>query len=168
MKGRPTTLVGSLLVMVLTMLAASASVHAEEYDVLKDAKSVEAVFDIRAGSPKSVAMLLDLILQTYRGENIRKVPGEPEFVMVFLGPSVKLISTQTEGFTPEEKEMLAKIANTVSEMSENGIGLEICLVAANMFGIDPATFLPEIKQVDNGLISLIGYQGKGYSLVPIY
>jgi len=28
--------------------------------------------------------------------------------------------------------------------------------------------LPEIKHVSNGWISLIGYQAKGYSLVPAY
>jgi len=35
-------------------------------------------------------------------------------------------------------------------------------------GVDPATILPEIKQVDNGWISLIGYQVKGCAFVPAY
>lgn len=168
MKRKSTTIIGTLFALTLMMFIASVTVHGEEYDVLKGVKSVKVVFDVRAGNPKSVAVLLDLILQTSMGEDIRKVTQEPEFAIVFLGPSVKLISTQTEGFSPEDKEMLGRIANTVSEMSESGMRLEICLVAANMFGVDPATVLPEIKQVNNGLISLIGYQAKGYSLVPIY
>jgi hypothetical protein len=37
-----------------------------------------------------------------------------------------------------------------------------------MFKVDPATILPEIKHEENGVISLIGYQAKGFSLVPVY
>ena len=168
MKRKSTAIIGSLFILILMIFIASVTAHAGEYDVLQDLKSVKAVFDIRAGNSESVAMLLDLILQTMMDENIKKVTQEPEFAIVFLGPSVKLISTQTEGVSPEDKEMLGKIANTISEMSKNGIRLEICLVAANMFGVDPASLLPEIKQVSNGLISLIGYQAKGYSLIPVY
>ena len=53
-------------------------------------------------------------------------------------------------------------------MVKSGIRLEICLVAAQVFGVDPGSVLPEIKQVGNGWISLIGYQARGYSLVPAY
>jgi intracellular sulfur oxidation DsrE/DsrF family protein len=53
-------------------------------------------------------------------------------------------------------------------MSKNGIKLEICLIAAKVFNVDPASVLPEIKRVGNGWISMIGYQAQGYSLVPVY
>jgi hypothetical protein len=53
-------------------------------------------------------------------------------------------------------------------MSKAGIKMEICLAAANVLGVDPASILPEIKRVGNGRISLIGYQANGYSLVPVY
>jgi hypothetical protein len=46
--------------------------------------------------------------------------------------------------------------------------LEICLVAAQVFGVDPASILPGIKHVPNGWISLIGYEVKDNSLVPAY
>jgi intracellular sulfur oxidation DsrE/DsrF family protein len=64
--------------------------------------------------------------------------------------------------------MLDEIAGTISEMSKDGIKLEICLVAASLLGVDPASVLPDIKHVDNGFISLIGWQTNGYSLVPVY
>jgi intracellular sulfur oxidation DsrE/DsrF family protein len=168
MKRESTAIIGSLFILILLIVLASVTAHGEEHGVLKDMKSVKAVFDVRAGNPKSVALQLDLILQTSMDKTIREVTQEPEFTVVFLGPSVKLISTQVEGFSPEEKETLSKIANTVSELSKAGIGLEICLVATSIFGVDPGTVLPEIKQVNNGWISLIGYQAKGYSLIPVY
>jgi intracellular sulfur oxidation DsrE/DsrF family protein len=81
---------------------------------------------------------------------------------------VKFISTSREGIAPEDHKTLDAIAGTISKMAKDGIKLEICLVAARIFKVDPATILPEIKQEENGWISLIGYQAKGYSLIPAY
>jgi intracellular sulfur oxidation DsrE/DsrF family protein len=92
----------------------------------------------------------------------------PVFVVVFIGPSVKLISKNREGFSPEDQKYLDEIANTISAMSKDVINLEICLVAAKVFNVDPASVLPEIRRVGNGWISEIGYQAQGYSLVPVY
>jgi len=35
-------------------------------------------------------------------------------------------------------------------------------------GVDPKTVLSEIKHVESGWISLIDYQAKRYSLIPVY
>ena len=52
-------------------------------------------------------------------------------------------------------------------MTKDGIKFESCLIAAKLLGVEPSSILPEIKQVGNGWISLIGYQARGYSLVPV-
>jgi intracellular sulfur oxidation DsrE/DsrF family protein len=52
-------------------------------------------------------------------------------------------------------------------MAKDGVKFEICLIAVKYAGIEPSSILPEIKQVGNGWISVIGYQARGYSLVPI-
>ena len=150
------------------LLVAATNVLSAEYESLKGLKSIKAVFDVRIGDPKSAALHLKLIHQTFKDKNIRTVSKKPAFVIVFIGPSVKLISKNKEGFSPEEQKILDEIATTISGMSKEGVKLEICLVAANVFGVDPASVLPEIKRVGNGWISLIGYQAKGYSLVPAY
>jgi intracellular sulfur oxidation DsrE/DsrF family protein len=85
-----------------------------------------------------------------------------------MGPSVKLISKNKEGFSAEEQKGLDEIATTISKMSKDGMKLEICLFAAKVFGVDSASVLPGIKHVPNGWVSLIGYEAKGYSLVPVY
>lgn len=131
-------------------------------------KSVKAVFDVRAGSPNSAAAQLGMIHKVFKDSSISKVTEHPEFVLIFIGPSVKLISTSTEGFSAEEKQALATIATTIKEMDKDGIKLEICMAAVDSMGVDPASILPGIKHVDNGFITLIGYQAKDYSLVPIY
>jgi intracellular sulfur oxidation DsrE/DsrF family protein len=168
MKSVSTTIILGMVLSGCLLFLNAVSVFGEEYEVLKGLDSVKTVFDVRTGNPKSAAMQLDLIHLMFKDKRLRKVTEKPEFVLVFIGPAVKLISTQTEGFSPEAKEKLGKIANTISEMAKDGIKLEICLFAANALGVDPASLLPEIKHVGNGWISLIGYQAKGYSLVPVY
>lgn len=139
---------------------------AEEYEALKGLKSAKAVFDVRVGNPKGAALLIGLIHQTYKDLVAKK--KNPVFVLVFIGPSVKLISKNRGGFTAEDQKILDEIAGTISQMSKDGIKLEICLFAAKVFGVDSASILPEIKAVENGWVSVIGYQAHRFSLVPVY
>lgn len=168
MKGKPTTVTAGLLLSVCILLVPCVSAIGDEHGSLSGMESVEAVFDVRAGSPKPLTLLLGLIHQTFKDSSIQQVTETPAFVLVFSGPAVKLISTQTEGLSAEEKDLIAQVASTISEMAKDGIEMEICLAATTIFGVDPATVLPEIRRVPNGVISLIGYQARGYSLVPVY
>jgi uncharacterized protein len=154
------------LFMAISLLCVVSTVHGEEYESMKGIKSITTIFDERESNPKSAVLHLKLIHQTY--EELATMKKTPVFVVIFSGPSVKLISKNKEGFSPEDQKSLDEIANTLSAMSKDGIKLEICLVAAKVFKVDPASVLPEIKRVGNGWISMIGYQAQGYSLVPVY
>ena len=157
------------LVFLLSVFSTTAlSSTSPEAEVLKDLESVNAVLDFRMGNAKMAAVFLEMTHATFKGKEIASVTNSPEFVIVFLGPSVKLISTSREGVPAEDNETLNAIAEKISEMAKDGIKFEICLFAARMMNVDPTTVLKEIKQVENGMISLIGYQAKGYSLIPIY
>ncbi len=158
----------SLFFSLLLSYVFVANGFSEEYEALKGLKSIKAVFDVRISNPKSAALNLKLVHDTYMDKNIIAVTKKPAFVVIFIGPSVKLISKDREGFSLEEQKALDEIANTISEMSKDGIKLEICLFAAKVFNVDPASVLPGIKHVPNGWVSLIGYEAQGYSLVPAY
>ncbi len=145
-----------------------ANVSGEEYKALHGLESIKAVFDVRTGSAKSAAGLLNLIHDTSKDKKITAISEKPAFVVVFIGPAVKLVSKNKEGFSAEDKKILDEIADTIKMMSKEGIDFEICMVAANFFNVKASFILPEIKQVHNGWISVIGYQSKGYSLVPVY
>ena len=164
MKGKMISLLG--LFMAISLLCVASGTSGEEYKSMKGLKSVKAVFDEREGDPKSAALHLKVIHQTYK--ELAAMKKSPVFVLVFIGPAVKLISKNREGFSPENQKSLDEIADTISAMAKDGIELEICLVAAKAFNVDPASVLPEIKRVGNGWISEIGYQAQGYSLVPVY
>jgi intracellular sulfur oxidation DsrE/DsrF family protein len=168
MKRESRTMVFSLFFLICLSFVAVANGFCEEYEALRGLKSVKAVFDVRIGDPKSAALHLKLIQETFKDRGILSVTKKPVFVVVFIGPSVKLISKNRDGFSPDDQKALDEIASTVSAMTKSGIRLESCLVAAHVFGVDPASILPGIKRVPNGWVSLIGYEAKNYSLVPAY
>ncbi|MEJ2191977.1 MAG: DsrE family protein [Nitrospirota bacterium] len=161
---RRVTILNYLLLAIF--LFSAVSVSAEEYKALEGVKSTKAIFDFRIGDAKSAALHMDLIYQTYR--DLAAMKKGPDFVVEFIGPSVKLISKNRAGFSPEDQKTLDEIAKTITAMSKDGIKFEICLAAAKVFNVDPASVLPEIKRVGNGWISEIGYQAQGYSLVPAF
>jgi intracellular sulfur oxidation DsrE/DsrF family protein len=154
------------LFMAISLVCAVSPVSGEEYTAMKGIKSVKAVFDERESNPKITAFHLEGIHQTYK--ELAAMKKNPVFAIVFIGPSVKLISKNREGFSPEDQKSLDEIAKTISAMSKDGINLEACLVAVKFFNLDPASVLPQVKNVGNGWVSVIGYQAQGYSLVPVY
>ena len=148
-------------------MVTAGNTFGEDYSTLKGLKSVKAVFDFELGNPQMALLHLKVIDQTFKDKNIRAITKKPDIVVIFIGPSVKLVSKNRAGYTVEDQKILDEYANTISEMSKEGIKFEICLVAVKVFGIEPSTILPEIKQVGNGWISLIGHESKGYALVPV-
>lgn len=155
----------SLVLSLTFLLTLAASSFADEYEALKGVESVKAVFDVRVGNPKVAAVHLDLILKTFKDQSLTIRSKKPDLVVVFMGPAVKVVSKNREGFSPEERKQLDAVAGIISDMAKDGIKLEICMAAVRLMGVDPASILPEIKQVDNGWISAIGYQLKGYALI---
>lgn len=152
-------------VSIALMLSLTTNSLGDEYDALKGVESVKAVFDVRVANPKVAAVHLDLIHKTFKDQNLTIKSKKPDIVVIFMGPAVKLVSKNREGFTPEEQKQLDVIAGIISDMAKDGIKLEICVAAVHLTGGDTASILPEIKQVGNGWISAIGYQLKGYAII---
>jgi intracellular sulfur oxidation DsrE/DsrF family protein len=154
------------LFIAFMLLGSVPTVSAEETEGIMNIKSVKMVFDERESNPHAAALHLKLVHQTYK--DLAAMKKEPAIVVVFMGPSVKLVSKNREGFSQEDYKYLDEIANTVTAMSKDGIKSEICLAAVKYFKVDPASVLPEIKRVGNGWISSTVHQAQGYSLVPVY
>ena len=165
---RKSRMIVSIAVALVFMLAVIGSASAATYESLAGLKSIKAIFDVRAANAKSAAIQLKLIHDTYKDQGIRAVSKKPSFVVAFMGPSVKLISRDKQAFSAEDQKLMDEIAQTVQAMAKDGIKLEVCDFAAKVSGVDPASILPEIKHVPNSWISLIGYQARGYSIVPVY
>ena len=156
------------LILVLAAVVLSTPVVAQEYPALQNLESVKAVFDVRSGDPKNVFEHLFLVNETFKDHALRSVDSEPEFAVVFMDKSVTLLSKNRENFSPAEQEMLKKADQLMAAMAEGGITLEVCLAAVNYYKVDASSIADNISRVPNGWISSIGYQAKGYSLVPVY
>lgn len=156
-----------LLLMILISMSSSIS-WAGEYESLKGVNSVKAVFDVRIPDPKVASVHLDLLHKTFNDKNLTVNSKKPDFVVIFMGPAVRLISSNREGFTKDQNKYLDAIAGTVSEMVKDGIRLEVCDAAVHLTGGDTGLVLPEIKHVPNGWISAIGYQLNGYALISAF
>ncbi len=155
------------MVLICFLVVTAGNAFSEEYVALKGLKSVKAVFGFEMGNPQNALVHLQVIHQTFKDKNIWMGKKKPEIVVVFYGPSVKLVSKNRTGFAAGDQKILDEYASTISAMAKDGIKFEICLIAVKLLGVEPSSILPEIKQVGNGWISVIGYQAKGYSLVPV-
>ena len=145
----------------------AAPVTAGEYAALEGVAGVNTVFDVSQGSPKVANIVFWAVKDVYQNESVRALPNPPRTVVVFHGPSVKLISSDRKGFKPEEVAEVDKFADTIRQMKKDGVTFEICDYAAKVMGVDPATIMPEIDHVGNGFVSVAGYQAQGYSVVRI-
>ena len=154
-------------VFTLTLLAAASPAASGEYDALKDVKGIKAIFDYSQGSPKLSNIILEAVKGVYDDQTTNSLPEKPQIVIVFQGPAVKLISKDRSNFAEKDFEELDKFHEMIQQLKTEGVRLEVCLYAAKVVGIDPATILPEIDRVGNGFISTIGYQAQGYSLVRV-
>ena len=168
MKLNTKLMIASIIFLICLSLMVAAPGSAQEYEALKGAKTIKTIFDFRDGNTETALIHITLILDTYKDNAIRKISNRPDFAVVFMASAVKLLSKNREGFSPEEKKNLDKIDNIISTMLKEGIRLEICLVAIQVFGVDPASVSPDIHRVNNGWISSMGYQTNGYTLVPVY
>lgn len=154
------------LLMVLAGLYATWAHKAAKHEGLKSVKSTKVLFDISDGDAKFSAAHIELIMMPYK--DLNAMGKKPEFVVVFMAKSIKLVSKKAPGFSMDEEPYLDDIAKTLSQMAKAGIRIEACLAAAQYFNIDPADLHQDLKTVPNGWISEIGYQARGYSLVPVY
>lgn len=158
MNGRAMRFSISFILTALMLVAApNAFAQGSEYAAMEGVTSVQTVFDFRVGDPDVALGHLNLIHSMLDDPSMTRAGRRPEIVVVFVGPSVNLVSTDGNGS--------AEIADKISTMAADGVRFEICMTAAHAHDVSAASILPEIIQVGNGWISLIGYQHQGYSMI---
>jgi intracellular sulfur oxidation DsrE/DsrF family protein len=153
-------------------LLASALLQAGDLTIndraaLGDLKVGKGVFLVDIGDARKLNFYLEVIQGTYKGMKDQGV--EPDFVLVYIGPSVKYLTTSPSADAEQEAGgVLLEIESSVEALAALGLRQEICAVATRVFGIDNTTILPGLTLVGDGFVSLIGYQAQGYHLVPVF
>ena len=147
--------------------ASAAQGTIDDHTALADLKTGKGVFLIDIGDAKKLNFYLEVIQGTYR--NMKNQGATPDFVLVYIGPSVKYLTSSPSDETEKTAgNLLLDIESNISALASLGIKQEICSVATQVFGIDNETLLPELTLIGDGFISLIGYQAQGYYLVPVF
>lgn len=161
-----------ILLSLVILLSASSSLQAGDKAVndaaaLSDLKTGKGVFLVDIGDARKLNFYLQVIQGSYKGMKDQGV--EPDFVLVFIGPSVKYLSTSpSEEIEQTAGGLLMEIESNVEALAALGVRQEACVVATRAFGIDNKTLVSGLTPVGDGFISLIGYQAQGYHLVPVY
>ena len=164
-------MITKILTTLLFMMTIS-TVHAADNIIddrasLGDLKVGKGVFLVDIGDPKKLNFYLEVIQGTYKGMKAQGV--EPDFIIVYIGPSVKYLSNSPSSETEQEAGgVLLEIESNVEALAELGVKQEVCAVATRVFGIDNKTIFSSMTLVGDGFISLIGYQAQGYHLVPVF
>lgn len=126
----------------------------------------KVVFDINNSSASSLNLYLAVIRETY--DDLVRQGVEPDIVLAFRGPAVTLVSTDRSRFDSADSDALDQIADYVADLEMLGVRMEGCGVATRLFEVDNNTLLAGIEPVGNTFVSLIGYQARGYAVIPIY
>ncbi|KAB7887445.1 DsrE family protein [Poseidonibacter ostreae] len=162
--------IAKILFFITTIVLFNTSISAQEINdkaSLNGIKEAKGVFLIDFTDVKTTAFYLKIIEGTHAG--FIKQDVNPDLVLVFIGKTVKYLSTQQdEAFEMENEEDLNSIQNSIKNLAKLGVKLEVCAVATKVFNIDNKTIPKEMSIVADGFISLIGWQTQGYKLVPIF
>jgi intracellular sulfur oxidation DsrE/DsrF family protein len=156
-------------IVAATSIIAMAAIPAMsgDYAALKGVKSLKTVFDVTHGSPQTANIVFWAVNNVNDDGSVRALSQPPQIVVVFHGPSVKMISTDRSGFKESDHEELDKFTDTIRQMKASGVNFEVCDYALKVMGVDPKTVMPEVDHVPNGFISIAGYQAQGYSVITI-
>ena len=148
--------------LMLTAWGLPAASRADEAQAaLEGLDAVKAVFLVNKGSPAATARYLKGVQATLG--MLAEEGVKPSAVLVFLGKPVQYITTRPdETIAAEHGKELTSIAETIASLQSQGARMEVCTAATRHFGVDDATLLPGMFTVPNGLVSLIGWQTKGY------
>ncbi|MEF8794045.1 DsrE family protein [Thiohalorhabdus sp.] len=163
--------VALILVLLLSAAPVTAAPEGMEYTddaALSEVSEGRGVFLVDIGSPDKLALYLNLIPGTY--QRLEKQGVDPDFVLVFIGPSVKHLTKPSDSLADlEHGEALQRIRQGIDKLqSLEDVRLEVCNVALEVMDVAPERLLPGMKIVSDGFISVIGYQEQGYHLVPVY
>lgn len=157
----------AVLMLLASTTAQAGKVVINDAAALGDLKTGKGVFLVDIGDPGKLNFYLEVIQGSYKGMKDQGV--DPDFILVFIGPSVKYLSTSPSPETEQEAGgVLMEIESNVETLATLGVRQEVCAVATRVFGIDNETLLPGLTPVGDGFISIIGYQSQGYHLVPVY
>ncbi|PLX51481.1 MAG: hypothetical protein C0613_00385 [Desulfobulbaceae bacterium] len=124
-----------------------------------------AYFDVNLGLADKLETRLMLINTTF--DQLSAQGLAPQFVVGFRGPASFFVTTGDGYVASADLAAKRKIRQWLRIFTNKGIGLEQCLIAAAMLGINNDDFLTDLTLVDNGYATMVLYQNRGFARIPM-
>ncbi len=155
----------TLALAVMVMVGMTGTSHAGDDNPIAGLKDAKIAFDITAGEPGRLLNILNTIDETR--ESLVRQGVTPHFVLAFRGPATLLTQTDQSRIKPEDREIATKIAAKLKQLHATaGIErLDQCSIAMRGQKVERAQVNPDVAVVENGWITLVGYQAKGYAYI---
>jgi len=161
--------------LIVAMIAANLSLPAvlsatepgspNDRFALAGLQTGKAIFDVTTKDAGRLLFIVKVIEETWEGMNAQGV--QPDFVISFRGGSLPLLREDPLSMDERERTILSEVRERLAGLENKVARQEACNVAGKLFQVTPDQLAPGVTMVGNSLISLIGYQNKGYALVPM-
>lgn len=161
---RSTFFFATLLVLFFPLGASAAEL--DDRHALDGVKTGKALFDIATGNPNAITITLDVIGETIDG--LKRQGVEPKIIVAFRGSAVRFLTSDNSYVPAEHAAAAMELSVRIEQLAARGVRFEACGVTTRMMNIDNATLVKGVQPVANTFNSLIGYQAKGYALIPIF
>ena len=157
-----------IAVMIAATALLSSVARAEQLNdraALAGLHVAKTIFLVNVRQPVVVEHLVRIIGLTERQLRAQKVT--PHIIVVFIGPDVAFLTRNRRGIPYTDERAVANIHKESTGLARQGIRFQACGVAMHGMDVNPRTLIAPVAPVENGFISVIGYQEKGYALIPI-
>jgi intracellular sulfur oxidation DsrE/DsrF family protein len=140
------------------LLAASAVSAAQEY---------KAVFDCSSNDPRYIMSRMLLIEKTK--QMIEKQGDSARFAVTIHGGCAVVASANADFLVPDEEVLYVKKAQeSLKRLAEpKDVELVVCALSLEGNAIDREDVLPFIRISENSYLDTIGFQNRGYALMPL-
>ncbi|MCK5071447.1 MAG: DsrE family protein [Desulfocapsa sp.] len=122
-------------------------------------------FDVNIGIPDKLVLRLSLIDKTI--SQLKAAGVKSDVVISFRGKASKFVTNGEWYVEKDEQIAKVKVHKWLEDFSRQGIYMEQCLIAANLFGIDPEDIRTEVEVTQNGYVSMVAYQNRGFAVIPM-
>jgi intracellular sulfur oxidation DsrE/DsrF family protein len=123
--------------------------------------STRSIYDVRSNDEKKLQFIFKVIRDTYDEATQQEV--KQSTIVSMRGPTIKLLVRGRHG----DKELQQTTVALINDLTQRNIRLEACGYALDLFGVEPGDLYAGVQAVGNSLNSLVGYQTRGYALVPM-
>ncbi|WP_022851709.1 DsrE family protein [Limisalsivibrio acetivorans] len=155
------------LIILITILSLSVFAYASENfsDALKGVDKTKVIVDLNQGKPALLNLRLKLIKQTF--EDIKAGGSTPDVIVAVRGGASRFMTKSDSHINNLDSKLKTEMQKRIRAMVKEGVRFQQCGVAINLQGIGEDEIIEEIEVVKNGYVSLVGYQNKGYALLPM-